>query len=95
MPKLGLETEGPLLAVLPGSREAEVRLLAPVFLQAARLLEPLLEERLAPRVGQAEEVVLGGPQHGLRRQHRAHDEDRGPLAGPSPAVAVAGIRLPG
>jgi lipid-A-disaccharide synthase len=36
--QLGLEPEGPLLALLPGSREAEVRLLAPVFLQAARLL---------------------------------------------------------
>ena len=30
--------DGPLLALLPGSREAEVRLLAPVFLEAARLL---------------------------------------------------------
>ena len=33
-----LSGEGQLLALLPGSREAEVRLLGPVFLQAARLL---------------------------------------------------------
>ena len=33
-----LSGEGPLLALLPGSREAEVRLLGPVFLQAVRLL---------------------------------------------------------
>jgi lipid-A-disaccharide synthase len=36
--QLQLDGEGALLAVLPGSREAEVRLLAPLFLQAARLL---------------------------------------------------------
>lgn len=36
--RLPLDADGALLAVLPGSREAEVRLLAPLFLQAARLL---------------------------------------------------------
>jgi lipid-A-disaccharide synthase len=36
--RLGLDNQSPLLALLPGSREAEVRLMAPVFLQAARLL---------------------------------------------------------
>lgn len=35
---LGLRPEGRLLALLPGSREAEVRLLTPLFLQAARQL---------------------------------------------------------
>jgi len=35
---LGLAPGGKLLALLPGSRSGEVRLLAPVFLQAARLL---------------------------------------------------------
>lgn len=35
---LGLEAPGELLALLPGSRESEVRLLAPRFLEAARLL---------------------------------------------------------
>lgn len=35
---LGLPVDGKLLALLPGSREAEVAMLAPVFLQAARLL---------------------------------------------------------
>jgi lipid-A-disaccharide synthase len=35
---LGLAPPGPLLALLPGSRGAEVGLLAPLFLQAARLL---------------------------------------------------------
>ena len=32
---LSLEAEGPVLALLPGSRSSEVRLLAPLFLQAA------------------------------------------------------------
>lgn len=36
--RLGLEPKGELLALLPGSRGGEVRLLAPLFLQAARLL---------------------------------------------------------
>lgn len=36
--QLELAGEGRLLALLPGSRESEVRLLAPLFLQAARLL---------------------------------------------------------
>jgi lipid-A-disaccharide synthase len=36
--QLGLEVPGELLALLPGSRESEVRLLAPRFLEAARLL---------------------------------------------------------
>ena len=36
--RLGLEAPAGLLALLPGSREAEVRLLAPRFLEAARLL---------------------------------------------------------
>lgn len=36
--QLQLGNEGPLLALLPGSRESEVRLLTPVFLQAVRLL---------------------------------------------------------
>jgi lipid-A-disaccharide synthase len=43
--RLGLEAPAGLLALLPGSREAEVRLLAPRFLEAARLLReqnPLL-----------------------------------------------------
>ena len=35
---LDLPTDGKLLALLPGSRGGEVRLLAPLFLQAARLL---------------------------------------------------------
>lgn len=35
---LGLAEEGELLALLPGSRSGEVSLLAPLFLQAARLL---------------------------------------------------------
>lgn len=35
---LGLAPEGQLLALLPGSRGGEVRLLGPLFLQAARLL---------------------------------------------------------
>ena len=35
---LGLAPPGPLLALLPGSRGGEVRLLGPLFLQAARLL---------------------------------------------------------
>lgn len=35
---LGLSAPGPLAALLPGSRGGEVRLLAPLFLQAARLL---------------------------------------------------------
>ena len=37
--RLGLDSPGPLLALLPGSREAEIRLLAPTFLRAARLLQ--------------------------------------------------------
>ncbi len=36
--ELGLHPPGRLLALLPGSRGGEVRLLAPLFLQAARLL---------------------------------------------------------
>jgi lipid-A-disaccharide synthase len=36
---LGLAPPGKLLALLPGSRGAEVRLLTPLFLQAARLLK--------------------------------------------------------
>lgn len=35
---LGLAGDGPLVALLPGSRESEVRLLAPLFLQAAQRL---------------------------------------------------------
>jgi len=35
---LGLAGDGPLVALLPGSRESEVRLLAPLFLQAAQLM---------------------------------------------------------
>ncbi len=36
--ELGLAGEGKLLALLPGSRGGEVRMLAPLFLQAARLV---------------------------------------------------------
>lgn len=39
---LGFPLEGKLLALLPGSRGAEVRMLAPLFLQAARLLRDRL-----------------------------------------------------
>lgn len=37
--QLGLTAPGPYLAVLPGSRQAEVALLAPVFLQACQQLQ--------------------------------------------------------
>ncbi len=41
---LGLEPEGKLLALLPGSRGGEVSLLAPLFFQAARLLKQRFTE---------------------------------------------------
>lgn len=37
--QLGLDTSARVLAVLPGSRASEIRLLAPRFLQAARILQ--------------------------------------------------------
>ncbi|MEZ2624105.1 lipid-A-disaccharide synthase [Paenalcaligenes hominis] len=37
--RLGLNTEGPVLAVLPGSRRSEVQLLSPRFLQAVQILQ--------------------------------------------------------
>ena len=46
--QLELHDQGPLLALLPGSREMEVRLMAPVFLQAVRLLR-----RDCPQLGVA------------------------------------------
>lgn len=37
--RLGLNAQGPVLAVLPGSRRSEVQLLSPRFLQAVQLLQ--------------------------------------------------------
>ena len=57
---LGLAPAGKLLALLPGSRGAEVRLLAPLFLQAARLLWQR-DARLSfviPAAGAAREAEL-------------------------------------
>jgi lipid-A-disaccharide synthase len=36
--KLGLESSGPVIALLPGSRQGEVKRLAPILLQAAKLI---------------------------------------------------------
>ncbi|MEM6580190.1 MAG: lipid-A-disaccharide synthase [Pseudomonadota bacterium] len=41
---LGLTKDAALIALLPGSREQEIRYLAPVFLQAARLIRAALPE---------------------------------------------------
>ncbi|MEM1155516.1 MAG: lipid-A-disaccharide synthase, partial [Pseudomonadota bacterium] len=41
---LGITTDAALIALLPGSREQEVRYLAPFFLQAARLIRATLPE---------------------------------------------------
>lgn len=36
--KLGVDTSGPVIALLPGSRQGEVKRLAPILLQAAKLI---------------------------------------------------------
>lgn len=57
---LGVAPDGPMLALLPGSRGGEVRMLAPLFLQAARLLwqkNPGLKF-LLPAANQARELEL-------------------------------------
>ena len=60
--RLGLSGEGPLVAVLPGSRADEVRLLGPPFLAAMALLrarEPALQFVL-PAADRALKRALGG-----------------------------------
>lgn len=64
--QLGLAQEGPVLAVLPGSRSAEVQYIAPAFFEAAALVRkalpaikivvpavPVLQERIAASVREA------------------------------------------
>lgn len=66
--QLGVEPEQPLIALLPGSRQQEVRLLLPVMIRAAaRVAQKIPEARFAVAVAhtlQAEELeraVLAGP----------------------------------
>ncbi|KZX55084.1 lipid-A-disaccharide synthase [Halioglobus sp. HI00S01] len=57
---LNLPAQGKILALLPGSRGGEVRMLAPVFLQAARLLWQLNPQLsfVLPAANQAREAEL-------------------------------------
>lgn len=77
---LGLPA-GPLVAILPGSRELEVRRLAPVLLDAARLLHerdgtirfllPVADPAFAPRI--AAEVARRGLEGVLGTTASSHD----------------------
>jgi lipid-A-disaccharide synthase len=77
---LGLP-DGPLVTILPGSREFEVRRLAPVLLDAARLLHdrdgrirfllPIADPGFAPRI--EAEVALRGLEGVVVKAESSHD----------------------
>ena len=66
---LGLPAEGKILALLPGSRSGEVRLLAPLFLQTAQRLKRrdtqlsfVMPAANDARIGELENLLLGYPE---------------------------------
>jgi lipid-A-disaccharide synthase len=91
--RLGLETGARVLAILPGSRSSEIRLLAPLFLQAAQLLKQRDPDLIcvvpmvnAERRAEFEAILAQFPVPGLRCV--ASDDVRPPaVAGQAPPVA--------
>ncbi|OZI35179.1 lipid-A-disaccharide synthase [Bordetella genomosp. 1] len=71
--RLGLDQDAAILAILPGSRSSEIRLLAPRFLEAARLLQardPALQCVVpmvnAQRRAEFEQILAQHPVRNLR-----------------------------
>lgn len=81
--RLGLPPDGPVVALLPGSRRAEVQYIGPAFIAAAILMrrqeprlrfvlpvaEPRLRELLAPSLA----AIGGAAEHVLLFDGRSHD----------------------
>jgi lipid-A-disaccharide synthase len=90
--RLGIDGTARLLAILPGSRSSEIRLLAPLFLQAAALLKardpdlicvvPMVNAQLR---AEFEAILVQNPVAGLRCI--ASDDVRPPAVGHAPPVA--------
>ncbi|KAB0610118.1 lipid-A-disaccharide synthase [Castellaniella defragrans] len=92
--RLGLEPGRRVLALMPGSRESEIRLLAPRFLQAAQLLVrqdpglrivvPMVNQH---RRAQFEAILAQHPVPGCRVLSALPGTGQGPAQGRGPAAA--------
>ncbi|MYZ44842.1 lipid-A-disaccharide synthase [Schauerella aestuarii] len=90
--RLGIDPDVPVLAILPGSRSSEIRILAPRFLQAAQILQrrdPRLQCIVpmvnAERRAEFEDLLKQYPVKGLRCI--ASDDVQPPAVGQAPPVA--------
>ncbi|ALM83144.1 lipid-A-disaccharide synthase [Bordetella sp. N] len=92
--RLGLEPGARILAMMPGSRSSEIKVLAPRFLQALRLLQerdPALQ-CVVPMVSAQRRAEFEGflRQYPVSNLRIVTAEDAAPVAAPAPALAGQG-----